>query len=213
MVMPCKQHSEKGSFFGSWVCTQSLYHGSRCKLPVVPVVHTCFVRGMVFPWDISSKLMERRTTQLYVGASSSGHGWLGKPSELLEASDVKEETVDIGIPGLQSQFWLPAGAVGVSGAERCRGWDASCLPKTIVGGSREARSVAHLCFWHVFLSRHQATGQTWFLLFKTALAILTLYISTSLFKKVYIYTPGSAKTFCFHWTVCLRHLPNQYLWI
>ena len=34
-------------------CAQSLYKGSRGKLPVVPVVHTCFVRGMVFPWDIS----------------------------------------------------------------------------------------------------------------------------------------------------------------
>ena len=85
------------------MCTQSLYNGSRCKLPVVPVVHTCFVRGMVFSWDISSKLMERRTTQVYVRASSSGHGGLGKPSELLEAPDVKEETVDIGTPGLQSQ--------------------------------------------------------------------------------------------------------------
>ena len=85
------------------MCTQSLYNGSRCKLPLVPVVHTCFVRGMVFPWDISSKLMERRTTQVYVRASCSGHGGLGKPSELLEAPDVKEETVDIGIPGLQSQ--------------------------------------------------------------------------------------------------------------
>ena len=81
------------------MCTQSLYNGSRCKLPV----HTCFVRGMVFPWGTSSKLMERRTTQVYVRASSSGHGGLGKPSELLEAPDVKEETVDIGTPGLQSQ--------------------------------------------------------------------------------------------------------------
>ena len=81
MAMPCKQHSEKGSVFGSWVCTQSLYNGSRCKLPVVPVVHTYFVRGMVFPWDVSSKLMERRTAQVYVRASSSGHGGLGKPSE------------------------------------------------------------------------------------------------------------------------------------
>ena len=54
-------------------CAQSLYNGSRGKLPVVPVVHTCFVRGMVFPWDISSKLMERRTTQVCVRASSSGH--------------------------------------------------------------------------------------------------------------------------------------------
>ena len=85
------------------MCTQSLYNGSRCKLPVVPMVHTCFVRGMVFSWDISSKLMERRTAQVYVRASSSGHGGLGKPSELLEAPDVKEETVDIGTPGLQSQ--------------------------------------------------------------------------------------------------------------
>ena len=85
------------------MCTQSLYNGSRCKLPLVPVVHTYFVRGMVFPWDVSSKLMERRTAQVYVRASSSGHGGLGKPSELLEAPDVKEETVDIGTPGLQSQ--------------------------------------------------------------------------------------------------------------
>ena len=85
------------------MCTQSLYNGSRCKLPVVSVVHTCFVRGMVFPWDISSKLMERRTAQVYVRASSSGNGGLGKPSELLEAPDMKEETVDIGTPGLQSQ--------------------------------------------------------------------------------------------------------------
>ena len=85
------------------MCTQSLYNGSRCKLPLVPVVHTYFVRGMVFPWDVSSKLMERRTAQVYVRASSSGHGGLGKPSELLEAPDVKEETVDIGIPGLQTQ--------------------------------------------------------------------------------------------------------------
>ena len=85
------------------MCTQSLYNGSRCKLPVVPMVHTCFVRGMVFSWDISSKLMERRTAQVYVRASSSGHGGLGKPSELLEAPDVKEETVYIGTPGLQSQ--------------------------------------------------------------------------------------------------------------
>ena len=54
-------------------CAQSLYNGSRCKLPVVPVVHSCFVRGMVFPWDISSKLMEGRTTQVCVRASSSGH--------------------------------------------------------------------------------------------------------------------------------------------
>ena len=54
-------------------CAQSLYNGSRCKLPVVPVVHTCFVRGMVFPWGISSKLMEGRTTQVCVRASSSGH--------------------------------------------------------------------------------------------------------------------------------------------
>ena len=54
-------------------CAQSLYNGSRGKLPVVPVVHSCFVRGMVFPWDISSKLMERRTTQVCVRASSSGH--------------------------------------------------------------------------------------------------------------------------------------------
>ena len=52
---------------------QSLYNGSRGKLPVVPVVHTCFVRGMVFPWDISSKLMEGRTTQVCVRAGSSGH--------------------------------------------------------------------------------------------------------------------------------------------
>ena len=58
---------------------------------------------MVFPWDISSKLMERRTAQVYVRASSSGHGGLGKPSELLQAPDVKEETVYIGTPGLQSQ--------------------------------------------------------------------------------------------------------------
>ena len=85
------------------MCTQSLYNESRCKLLVVPVVHTCLVRGMVFPWDISSKLMERRTTQVYVRASCSGHGGLGKPSELLEAPDVKEETVDIGTPGQQSQ--------------------------------------------------------------------------------------------------------------
>ena len=85
------------------MCTQSLYNGSRCKLPLVPVVHTYFVRGMVFPWDVSSKVMERRTAQVYVRASSSGHGGLGKPSELLEAPDVKEETVDIGTPGLQSQ--------------------------------------------------------------------------------------------------------------
>ena len=85
------------------MCTQSLYNESRCKLLVVPVVHTCLVRGMVFPWDISSKLMERRTAQVYVRASSSGHGGLGKPSELLQAPDVKEETVDIGTPGLQSQ--------------------------------------------------------------------------------------------------------------
>ena len=54
-------------------CAQSLYNGSRCKLPVVPVVQTCFVRGMVFPWDISSKLMEGRTTQACVRAGSSGH--------------------------------------------------------------------------------------------------------------------------------------------
>ena len=54
-------------------CAQSLYNGSRGKLPVVPEVHTCFVRGMVFPWDISSKLMEGRTTQVCVRASSSGH--------------------------------------------------------------------------------------------------------------------------------------------
>ena len=54
-------------------CAQSLYNGSRCKLPVVPVVHSCFVRGMVFPWDISSKLMEGRTTQACVRAGSSGH--------------------------------------------------------------------------------------------------------------------------------------------
>lgn len=54
-------------------CAQSLYNGSRCKLPVFPMVHTCFVRGMVFPWDISSKLMEGRTTQVCVRASSSGH--------------------------------------------------------------------------------------------------------------------------------------------
>ena len=54
-------------------CAQSLYNGSRGKLPVVPVVHTCFVRGMVFPWDISSKLMEGRTTQACVRAGSSGH--------------------------------------------------------------------------------------------------------------------------------------------
>ena len=47
--------------------------------------------------------MERRTAQVYVRASSSGHGRLGKPSELLEAPDMKEETVDIGIPGLQTQ--------------------------------------------------------------------------------------------------------------
>ena len=85
------------------MCTQSLYNGSRCKLPLVPVVHTYFVRGMVFPWDTSSKLMERRTAQVYVRASSSGHGGLGKPSELLQAPDVKEETVYIGTPGLQSQ--------------------------------------------------------------------------------------------------------------
>ena len=52
---------------------QSLYNGSRGKLPVVPVVHSCFVRGMVFPWDISSKLMEGRTTQACVRAGSSGH--------------------------------------------------------------------------------------------------------------------------------------------
>ena len=54
-------------------CAQSLYNGSRGKLPVVPVVHSCFVRGMVFPWDISSKLMEGRTTQACVRAGSSGH--------------------------------------------------------------------------------------------------------------------------------------------
>ena len=83
----------------------------------------------------------------------------------------------------ESEFWLPAGALDVSEAERCRGWDASCFPKTRAGGSREARSVAHLCFWNVFLSRHQATGKTWFLLFKTTLAILTLYFSTSFFEK------------------------------
>ena len=112
----------------------------------------------------------------------------------------------------ESEFWLPAGAVGVSGAERCRGWDASCLPKTIVGGSREARSVAHLCFWHVFLSRHQATGKTWVLFFKTALAILFTF-PLHFFKKVnaiYICTTGSAKTFCFHLTVCHRYLSNIY---
>ena len=182
MAMPCKQHSEKHSFFGSRVCTQSLYTGSRCKLPVVPMVHTCFVRGMVFPWDISSKLMERRTTQVYVRASSSGHGWLGKPSELLKAPDMKEETVDKGIPGLQSQSSDCLQGLWVLVEQRRGGAEmpAAC-PKTIVGGSREARSVAHLCFWHVFLSRHQATGQTWFLLFKSALAILTLYFSTSFF--------------------------------
>ena len=52
---------------------QSLYNGSRGKLPVVPAVHSCFGRGMVFPWGISSKLMEGRTTQVCVRASSSGH--------------------------------------------------------------------------------------------------------------------------------------------
>ena len=147
MAMPCKEHSEKGSVFGSWVCTQSLYNGSRCKFPVVPVIHPCFLRGMVFPLDISSKLMERRTTQAYVRASSSGRGWLGKPSELLQAPGVKEETVDIGIPGLQSQssdclqgLWVLVEQRG-AGAEM----PAAC-PKTIVEGSRKARSVAHLCF-------------------------------------------------------------------
>ena len=54
-------------------CAQSLYNGSRGKLPVVPAVHSCFGRGMVFPWGISSKLMEGRTTQVCVRASSSGH--------------------------------------------------------------------------------------------------------------------------------------------
>ena len=82
------------------MCTQSLYNGSRCKLPVVPMVHTCFVRGMA---SLGYQLTERRTTQVYVRASSSGHGGLGETSELLEAPDVKEETVDIGIPGLQTQ--------------------------------------------------------------------------------------------------------------
>ena len=82
------------------MCTQSLYNGSRCKLLVVPMVHTCFVRGMA---SLGYQLTERRTTQVYVRASSSGHGGLGETSELLEAPDVKEETVDIGTPGLQTQ--------------------------------------------------------------------------------------------------------------
>ena len=126
---------------------QSLYNGSRGKLPVVPVVHTCFVRGMVFPWDISSKLMEGRTTQVCVRAGSSGHAGLGKPSERLEAPDLKEETVDIGIPGLQSPssdcpqgLWELVEQRG-GGAEM----PAAC-PKTRVGGSRKTRRVAHLCF-------------------------------------------------------------------
>ena len=213
MAMTCKQHSEKGSIFGSWVCTQSLYNGSRCKYPVVSVVHTCFVRGVVFPWDISSKLMERRTTQVYVRASSFGHGWLGKPIELVQASDVREKTVDIGIPGLRIQssdclqgLWLLV--------EQRRGgaeMPAAC-PKTIAGGSRKALSVAHLCFWHVFLSRHQAIGKTWVLFFKTALAILFTFPLHFLKKvnAIYICTTGSAKTFCFHLTVCHRYLSNIY---
>ena len=41
------------------------------NFPFVPMVHTCFARGIVFPSDISSKLMERRTKQVYVRASIS----------------------------------------------------------------------------------------------------------------------------------------------
>ena len=62
-----------------------------------------FCEGDGLPLGYRSKLMERRTAQVYVRASSSGHGGLGKPSEWLEAPDMKEETVDIEIPGLQTQ--------------------------------------------------------------------------------------------------------------
>ena len=74
---------------------------------------------------------------------------------------MKEETVDIGIPGLQSQSSDCLQGLWVLVEQRRGGAEmpAAC-PKTIVGGSREARSVAHLCFWHVFLSRLQATGET-----------------------------------------------------
>ena len=78
---------------------------------------------------------------------------MGKPSELLQAPDMKEETVDIGIPGLQSQssdcwqwLWVLVEQRG-GGA----GMPTAC-PKTIVGGSRKAHSVAHLCFQHTYLS-------------------------------------------------------------
>ena len=53
---------------------------------------------------------------------------MGKPSELLQAPDMKEETVDIGIPGLQSQssdcrqwLWVLVEQRG------WRGGDANCL--------------------------------------------------------------------------------------
>ena len=62
-----------------------------------------FCEGNGLPLGYRSKLMERGTTQVYVRASCSGHGGLGKPRELLQAPDVKEETVYIGTPGLQSQ--------------------------------------------------------------------------------------------------------------
>ena len=74
---------------------------------------------------------------------------------------MKEETVDIGIPGLQSQSSDCLQGLWVLVEQRRGGAEmpAAC-PKTTAGGSRKARSVAHLCFWHFFLSRHQVIGKT-----------------------------------------------------
>lgn len=72
--MPPKQRGEQGSVLGA-ECAQSLYNGSRAK-PAVPRVHTCFVRGMVFPWGISSKFMEEGLHRCVLEPAALGtHDW------------------------------------------------------------------------------------------------------------------------------------------
>ena len=72
---------------------------------------------------------------------------MGKPSELLQAPDMKEETVDIGIPGLQSQSSDCRKWLWVLVEQRAGGAEMlNACPKTTVGGSRKAHSGAHLCF-------------------------------------------------------------------